>query len=80
VRNVVIEDREIKSPTEKRRILREGSKDHLETKREIEQLREQYGSEWLYNQDAIVGYEKPSSAARRRLELGDILSESPGIK
>jgi hypothetical protein len=80
VRNVVIEDREIKSPTEKRRILREGSKDHLETKREIEQLREQYGSEWLYNQDAIVGYEKPSSAARRRLELGDILSESPGNK
>lgn len=79
-RNVVIEDRAVMSPTEKKRILREGSKDHLETKREIEQLREQYGSEWLYNQDAVVGYEKPSSATRRRFEIGDILSESPGKK
>lgn len=80
VRNVVIEDREktkeIKSPTKK--LLREGSKDHLETKREIEELRKQYGNEWLFNQDTVMGLDQNVSA-RRRLELGDILSESPSL-
>lgn len=81
VRNVVIEDREkageVKSPTKK--LLREGSKDHLETKREIEELRKQYGNEWLFNQDTVMGLDQNVSA-RRRLELGDILSESPAMR
>lgn len=80
-RPVVIEEsgKQIKSPVEKK-FLKEGSKDHLVTKREIEQLREQYGSEWLFNQDAIAGYEERSnSGPRRRLDLGDLLSASPAL-
>lgn len=82
VRTVVIEDREkgveVKSPVDKK-LLREGSKDHLATKKEIEELRKQYGSEWLFNQDAVMGLEQQNSA-RRRFELGDILSESPAMR
>jgi hypothetical protein len=64
-----------------RKLLREGSKDHLTTKKEIEKLREEYGSEWLYNQDAVAGYEeRKESAMRRRLELGDILATSPALR
>lgn len=64
---------EVKSPIE-RKLLREGSKDHLATKREIEQLREQYGNEWLFNQDLIAGYE---NGQQRGLESGNLLSTSP---
>ncbi|CAH1718589.1 unnamed protein product [Chironomus riparius] len=66
-----------KSPIEKK-LLREGSKDHLTTKREIEQLREQYGNEWLFNQDLIPGYENQrESTSKRRLNSGNILYGSP---
>jgi len=68
---------EAKSPIEKK-LLREGSKDHLTTKREIEQLREQYGNEWLFNQNLIPGYENQrDSTNRRRNESGNILYGSP---
>lgn len=68
---------EAKSPIEKK-LLREGSKDHLTTKREIEQLREQYGNEWLFNQNLIPGYENQrDSTVRRRNESGNILYGSP---
>lgn len=82
-RPVVIEEKqnEIKSPPTEKRMLKEGSKDHLATKREIEQLREQFGSEWLFNQDAVAGYdEKNNSLSKRRFEIGDILSASPALR
>ena len=61
-----------KSPRGKR-LLKEGSKEHLTTKREIEQLREQYGSEWLFNQGNVVGFE---DQARSRTTI-DLLGTSP---
>lgn len=68
---------EVKSPTNKR-LLKEGSKEHLVTKLEIEQLRQQFGSEWLYNQGNVVGLEEEESAtARKKLNFGDLLSSSP---
>lgn len=64
-----------KSP---KRLMKEGSKDHLVTKKEIEQLREQYGSEWLFSQGNIVGFEEQQgSSARMKLEFGDLLASSP---
>lgn len=64
-----------KSPLGKR-LLKEGSKEHLTTKREIEQLREQYGSEWLYNQGNVVGFEE-EARERNKIMYGDLLSTSP---
>lgn len=82
-RCVVIEESGSNKPTEKsppgKRLLREGSKDHLTTKKEIEQLREQFGSEWLFNQDNVVGFEEQQSA-RKKLDLGDLLSSSPALR
>lgn len=86
-RCVVIEDSgsnhkqaESKSP-QGRKLLKESSKDHLTTKREIEQLREQFGSEWLYNQGNVVGFESEDSAtARKKLVYGDLLSSSPALR
>lgn len=69
-----------KSPSQ-RRLLKEGSKEHLVTKREIEQLREQFGNEWLFNQGNVVGFEEQqNSMVRKKLELGDLLSTSPAMK
>lgn len=62
-----------KSPAGKK-LLKEGSKEHLTTKREIEQLREQFGSEWLYNQGNVVGFEEQT---RARNQIIDLLSTSP---
>lgn len=67
-------EREQKSPVE-RKLLKEGSKDHLVTKREIEQLREQYGNEWLFNQDLIAGYE--NGEQKESTMRGNLLSSSP---
>lgn len=68
---------ENKSPTGKK-LLKEGSKEHLTTKREIEQLREQYGSEWLYNQGNVVGFkDEQNSTAKKKLLYGDLLATSP---
>lgn len=67
-----------KSPTGKK-FLKESSKEHLTTKREIEQLREQFGSEWLYNQGNVVGFEgQENSTARKKIVFGDLLATSPG--
>lgn len=66
-----------KSPTGKK-LLKEGSKEHLTTKREIEQLREQFGSEWLYNQGNVVGFEDQEN--RKKLLYGDLLATSPGLE
>ena len=64
-----------------RRFLKEGSKDHLETKREIEQLREQFGSEWLYSQGNVIGFEEQeSSATRKKVMQLDLLGTSPAMK
>lgn len=63
-----------KSPSGKR-LLKEGSKEHLTTKREVEQLRAQYGSDWLYNQGNVVGFEDQNSS--RRNLLGELLLASP---
>lgn len=85
-RCVVIEDSgyhkqtENKSPPGKK-LLSEGSKDHLTTKREIEQLREQFGSEWLYNQDNVVDFEGQANASsRKKLAYGDLLLSSPALR
>lgn len=63
-----------------RKLLKEGSKEHLTTKREIEQLREQFGSEWLHNQGNVVGFEEQESATARETLYGDLLSTSPALK
>lgn len=69
-----------KSPPGKK-LLKEGSKEHLTTKREIEQLREQFGSDWLYNQGNVVGYADPQEAAsRKKLLYNDLLSTSPALQ
>lgn len=70
-----------KSPTGKR-LLKEGSKEHLVTKREIEQLREQFGSEWLFNQGNVVGFEgeQETTTMRKKLMFGDLLSSSPAMR
>lgn len=70
-----------KSPPGKK-LLKEGSKDHLTTKREIELLREQFGSEWLYNQGNVVGFEESdeNASARKKLAYGDLLSSSPALR
>ncbi|CRK93086.1 CLUMA_CG006583, isoform A [Clunio marinus] len=70
---------EEKSPKDKK-MLKEASQEHLVTKREIEQLREQYGSEWLFNQGAVVGFEDQNVTARKKLLLGDLLSTSPALR
>lgn len=64
---------ETKSPPG-RKLLKEASKEHLVTKREIEQLREQFGSEWLFNtEDSQV-------SARKKLQYNDLLSSSPALR
>lgn len=68
-----------KSPTE-RRLLKEDSKEHLVTKREIEQLREQFGSAWLFNQGNVMGFKDDGSATRQKLLYEDLLSSSPALQ
>lgn len=82
-RTVVIEESgsqklEVKSPPGKK-LLKEGSQEHLTTKREIEQLREQFGSDWLFNQGNVVGFEDQHATARKKLLFGELLSTSPAL-
>lgn len=70
-----------KSPPGKK-LLKEGSKDHLTTRKEIEQLREQFGSDWLYSQDNVVGFggQHQAAEARKKLLYNDLLSTSPALR
>lgn len=68
-----------KSPPGKR-LLKEASKDHLETKREVEQLREQYGNGWLFNQDTVVGFEGENNGRSKQIAYGELLSTSPALR
>ncbi|KAG5684856.1 hypothetical protein PVAND_014066 [Polypedilum vanderplanki] len=81
-RAVVIEETgkntEIKSPIEKK-LLKEGSKDHLVTKKEIEEMREKYGESWLFNQTGYGENKDKATGTRKRNELTDLLCESPPL-
>lgn len=52
-----INDDSIKEKTAVRSINFEGNKDHLETKKQIESLRKQYGEGWLHSQGATMVHE-----------------------
>lgn len=49
-----IDDNCIKEKTTAKSITLEGNKDHLETKKQIESLRKQYGDGWLHSQGATM--------------------------
>jgi Leucine-rich repeat (LRR) protein len=77
-RCVEIEESESKNnksklESNKRPLLKEGSKDHLITKIEIEKMREQFGNDWLHNHEDQNDAEK---GTRRRL-FEDIIAMSP---
>lgn len=60
----------------------EGNKEHLETKQQIEELREKFGKEWLQSQGAtevqnVMGFEAMSPNSRRRERWSNLLSSSP---
>lgn len=53
-----INDDSVKEKTATKSIdLMEGNKDHLETKKQIESLRKQYGDGWLHSQGATMVHE-----------------------
>lgn len=65
-----------KSPSLKK-LSKEGSKEHLTTKKEIEQLREQFGNDWLMNHGTNKELQKTSGNSCRELfeEFLDVSSD-----
>lgn len=49
-----ITDDQLKDKTVAKNVIPEGNKDHLETKKQIETLRKQYGDGWLHRQGATM--------------------------
>lgn len=49
-----INDDSLKEKTATTNVILEGNKDHLETKKQIESLRREYGDGWLHSRGAIM--------------------------
>lgn len=76
------DDDSLKEKTAAKCINFEGNKDHLETKKQIENLREQYGKEWLRSQGATAVHELlgiKTENMKKSFTSVEILEESGAI-